>query len=196
MKHYSQAGQDLFVLHMIEKQNDYYFVDIGCWLPFNINNTFLLEQNGWDGLSIDITDLHKEWEERKTKFIQSDALVVDYRDFFDKNNSPLIIDYLNIDIEGDGLRFKTLIKIFESNREYKIITIEHDDYRGYSQTEKEPQRDFLIKKGYILICGDVCLNGNSFEDWWINPKFINEKKYKDLIMTNVEYIEIMNKIKK
>jgi hypothetical protein len=145
-------------------------------------------------MSIDITNLSNEWKSRGTKFINSDALIIDYEKLFDENNSPSVIDYLNIDIEGNGLRYKTLIKVFESNRDFKIITIEHDDYRGYFNFEKQPQREFLIKKGYLLLCGDVCLNGNSFEDWWINPKYFEEKNYKHLISSNVEYNEIINKL--
>jgi hypothetical protein len=195
MVSYSQAGQDLFVLELIKSEENKYFLDIGCWLPDNINNTFLLEQNGWNGISIDITDLSSEWKIRNTKFISSDALIIDYKKLFDENNSPVIIDYMNIDIEGDGLRYKTLCKVFESDRVFKIITIEHDDYRGYSLSEKEPQRKFLLDKGYFLICGDVSINGNSFEDWWINPKFFNENDYKHLILSNCNYNEIINKFK-
>jgi hypothetical protein len=192
---YSQAGQDRFVLGLIETKDNNYFLDIGCWLPDNINNTLLLEQNGWNGISIDITNLSNEWQTRKTKFINSDALIIDYKKLFDENNSPTVIDYLNIDIEGDGLRYQTLIKVFESDREFKIITIEHDDYRGYSISEKKPQRKFLTEKGYLLLCGDVSINGNSFEDWWINPKYFSESMYKHLISFNIDYIEILNKFK-
>jgi hypothetical protein len=192
---YAQAGQDLFVLGLIETKDNNYFLDIGCWLPDNINNTLLLEQNGWNGISIDITNLSNEWQTRKTKFINSDALIIDYKKLFDENNSPTVIDYLNIDIEGDGLRYQTLIKVFESDREFKIITIEHDDYRGYSISEKKPQRKFLTEKGYLLLCGDVSINGNSFEDWWINPKYFIESMYKHLISLNIDYSEILNKLK-
>ena len=194
MNSYSQMGQDLFVIGLTKKNNNLYFLDVGCWLPDNINNTFLLEQNGWDGLSIDITNLSNEWKSRKTKFINLDALVVDYEKFFNDNNSPMIIDYLSLDIEGDGLRCKTLKKIFESNREFKIITIEHDDYRGYTETEKKPQREFLNEKGYYLLCSDVSIKGGSIEDWWINPKYFNKEEYEHLISSYLNYDEILNKI--
>ena len=195
MNNYSQAGQDLFVLGLINNESNHYFFDVGCWLPDNINNTLLLEEKGWDGISIDILDLSIQWKSRKTKFICSNSLTIDYQKLFDENNSPMIIDYLNIDIEGEGTRYETLTKVFESNRDFKIITIEHDSYRGYSKVEKEPQREFLTNKGYTLLCGDISLSGNIFEDWWINPKYFEEKNYKHLISSNVEYYEIINKLK-
>ena len=37
---------------------------------------------------------------------------------------PKIIDYLTIDIEGNGQRFQALTKIIDSGYNFKIITIE------------------------------------------------------------------------
>lgn len=194
-KSYSQAGQDVFVLSLINDKNKHYFLDIGCWLPDNLNNTLLLEENGWDGLSIDITDLSSEWMVRKSKFIASDALTINYHELLDATNQPMIIDYLNVDIEGNGLRYQALAKVLQSNREFKIITIEHDGYRGYNETEKHPQRKLLTEMGYTLLCGDVCLSSNPFEDWWINTKHFDENKYNHLFSSNIDYNEIIKKLK-
>jgi len=194
MKSNSQSGQDIFVSNLIKNKNAV-FVDLGCWHPTNLNNTFQLEMSGWDGISIDILDMNEDWKSRKTKFIQSDVLNIDYNKLFDEHNFPLIIDYLTIDIEGDGLRYMALKKVLESNREFKIITIEHDIYRGYENTETIPQRNFLKERGYFLLCSNVCLGGNPFEDWWINPQFFHEKEYVDLMSDNIEYSEILKKIK-
>jgi len=195
MTNYSQAGQDLFVLGLINSTNKHYFLDIGCWVPDTLNNTLLLEQNGWNGISIDITDLSEEWKVRNSKFVASDALIINYTELLNSNNQPMIIDYLNIDIEGSGFRYQALKRVMESNRDFKIITIEHDAYRGYSETERTPQRALLTNKGYVLLCSDVCLGGNPFEDWWINPKYFKEEEYKHLMCSNTEYNEILNKLK-
>lgn len=193
MNSYSQAGQDLFVNKLINPTQDNFFLDIGCWHPSEINNTLLLEMLGWTGISVDITDMSEEWKSRKSKFINSDALIIDYEKMFDEHEAPKVIDYLNIDIEGNGLRYKTLCKVFDSLREFKIITIEHDSYRGLSESEKIPQRKFLTDKGYFLIFGDVNLNGNSFEDWWINPKYFTDVDYQKIKSSNIEYYEFLNK---
>jgi FkbM family methyltransferase len=76
---YSQARQDVFVLsHYSFSWGS--FLDIGCGLPKEINNTYLLEKHGWKGVSIDIKDLNKEWENRETEFIQADALTMNLGD--------------------------------------------------------------------------------------------------------------------
>jgi hypothetical protein len=57
MKSYGQIGQDIFVMKLLNEQNyEGYFVEIGGYLPIEINNTMLLEENGWSGISIDIND--------------------------------------------------------------------------------------------------------------------------------------------
>ena len=199
-KEYSQAGQDLFVLNLIPTMyatDLRTFVDIGCYLPRGLNNTLLLEENGWFGLSLDILDFHKEWESRKSTFIQADALTTDYTSLFRQitGSASKVIDYLNVDIEGEGNRFAALMKVFESEWDFKIITIEHDSYRGYEKTEAEPQRYFLYERGYELVCKNVHLTGNPFEDWWVNPKYISQDKYQHLICENADYMEIINKLK-
>jgi hypothetical protein len=190
---FSQAGQDIFVSYLSRTTDQKYFLDVGCWVPDTINNTLKLENEGWYGVSIDITDLSKEWSVRKTKFIASDALTINYEQLFDDNNFPKVVDYLTIDLEGFDTRIKTLRKIFESTREFKILTIEHDSYRGYEQSEKIPQREFLSKLGYVLVGDNIHLSGNPFEDWWVNPKYISKEIYEKLISKDVEYTEIIKK---
>lgn len=188
---YSQAGQDRFTLSLVNQSKANFFLDIGCWVPDTLNNTLLLEENGWDGISIDITDLSAEWSSRKSKFICTNALTVDYQKIFDENGAPQHIDYLNLDIEGDGTRFKVLEMIMKTNRDFSVITIEHDMYRGYELSEKLPQVELLTKLGYTLVCDNVCLTGNPFEDWWVNPKYISTNKFEHLICSNKEANEII-----
>ena len=38
MESYSQCGQDLFVINLLNKDNGT-FLDLGCYLPKKINNT-------------------------------------------------------------------------------------------------------------------------------------------------------------
>jgi FkbM family methyltransferase len=169
---YSQIGQDKFVLSFFNNKYHGTFLDIGCQLPEEINNTMLLEENGWTGLSLDIEDYSEEWKERKNPFIQADALTCDYYELFKKHNMASVIDYLSIDIEGDGSRIACLKKILDTGYEFKVITIEHDAYRGFDETERKPQRELLTKKKYTLLNPDIELDGQAVEDWWINPKYI------------------------
>lgn len=47
----SQLGADTWVLSLFNAPG--YFVDVGCADGEKINNTYLLEQNGWKGICID-----------------------------------------------------------------------------------------------------------------------------------------------
>ena len=165
----SQARQDEFVLSLIDKGT---FLDIGCYHPVRFNNTYLLEQHGWTGLAIDIVDYSDKWESRKAAFVCADALEYDY------SSLPYLIDYLSIDVEGEGSRYAVLKRVIE-HHEFKIITIEHDLYAGYLETEAEPQRELLTKLGYYLLCKNVKADTREFEDWWVNPKYVdNYMHYK------------------
>jgi len=177
---YSQCGQDLFVLNILAEKGK--FLDLGCYLPKKINNTYLLEKNGWDGISIDIMDYSEEWKSRNTKFIQMDCLSEEYKNILDLNypSSEKIIDYLSIDMEKLGDRYKVLNKIMSTGYNFKIITIEHDSHLGeeYVIEEKNKQKSFLNQLGYYLLCEDVSNYKNPemfYEDWWINPNFIDIK---------------------
>lgn len=174
MKTYSQANQDLFILSIFEKGYKGTFVDIGCGLPMEINNSLLLEENGWKGIGIDKEPLYIAWRGsgRITPFICCDALKTNYLMVFERYHLPKVIDYLSIDIEGEGNRFKALQRVMETGYVFKALTVEHDVYCGYDLTERQPQRELLGKLGYFLFKPDVEFGGNAFEDWWINPKFI------------------------
>ena len=131
----SQAGQDKWILSLFKKGYKGTFLDIGCGKPKDINNTLLLEQKGWNGYSIDLLNYSEQWTTRKSKFIQADALTYNYNEL----QLPEIIDYLSLDIEGEGLRFQALKRVCDFGLKFKAITIEHDSYRGYQKTEAEPQ---------------------------------------------------------
>jgi len=178
MESYSECGQDLFVLNLLNIKNGK-FLDLGCNLPIKINNTYLLELNGWDGVSVDVIDYSEEWKIRKSKFINSDCFQIDFDSFLPKFYDEKIIDYLSLDMESVGDRYKILEKLLNTDYSFKIITIEHDSYLGieYEFNEKLPQRKILEKFGYKLVCSDVSQMYNPnlyYEDWWVNPNFFSE----------------------
>jgi hypothetical protein len=57
------------------------FLDLGCYLPKKINNTFLLETKGWNGVSIDIVDYSEEWKCRTNPFINEDCFNIHFNSF-------------------------------------------------------------------------------------------------------------------
>ena len=155
----SQVRQDLFVLSLIGDNGT--FLDVGCCWPIKLNNTYLLEQHGWRGISIDIDDYVNDWKCRTNPFIRADALT------FDFTVLEKYYDYLSLDIEKEGLRFKALQRVVDAGIRFKVITIEHDAYCGYDLTERQPQRKLLKSLGYTLIKPDVKSDGYEMEDWWV-----------------------------
>jgi hypothetical protein len=197
MSKYSQAKQDKFVLSFFKEGYSGTFVDVGCWMPDEINNTLLLEEHGWYGVSFDITDMSNEWKLRGTPFVCANALTCDFKKLFEENLIPKVVDYLSLDVEGDGDRYNALVNVFKSGYEFKIITIEHDAWRGYNETERKPQREFLNELGYFLLCSNVAgkrVPFNPMEDWWINPKYINKEEHMILLSESLSCDEILEKI--
>lgn len=196
MESYSQCGQDLFVISLIKDKGS--FLDLGCYLPKKINNTYLLEMNGWTGLSIDINDYSNEWQVRKTPFIRQDCFSIDYKYLLPEYFSHKTIDYLSLDMEILGERYKLLETVLNTGYEFKIITIEHDSYLGekFINNEKIPQRDLLNKFGYKLIFSDVSQQKHphlNYEDWWINPKYFEVEQLEGWYSELLSCDQIFNK---
>lgn len=61
----SEAGQDLFVVAMLDGLRNGTFLEIGGYHPVNYSNTYLLEKHlDWSGVSIDVVDSGKQsWQE-------------------------------------------------------------------------------------------------------------------------------------
>lgn len=139
--------------------------------PVFRNNTKLLEDFGWMGISIDADSnlTEKFAKERKAKVIAGDATKLDYESLIDKN-----YDYLQIDVDPASVSFEVLLKIpFEKYR-FGVITFEHDAYRGSDIRDRS--RQYLRSFGYKLVAGDIAYNRHdSFEDWWIHPDLVDPK---------------------
>jgi hypothetical protein len=159
---YSQAGQDKFVLDRIGANGTY--LEIGAAYPIVYNNTYLLELNGWTGLSIDFEPNYLEqWKVRKNPIVIADALTFNYPDV-DR------YDYLQLDIDPTEKTFALLQKLLkEYKTRYSIITFETDAY--LDNRFVEPSRKLLSDYGYKLEVADVICEGyGAFEDWYIDTK--------------------------
>jgi hypothetical protein len=197
MESYSQCGQDLLVANLIKNKG--HFLDLGCYLPKKINNTYLLELNGWEGVSVDIIDYSQQWLERSTPFVNEDCFNLNFNDFLPKYFNNKTIDYLSLDMEKIGERYKLLEKILNTDYDFKIVTIEHDSYMGYDFeiNEKMPQREILTKHGYILLCSDVSQKNHPslyYEDWWVNKKYFNDDDIRLWFSDKLSCDKIFNKV--
>ena len=54
-KTYSLFGEDLVALKFFKNKKKGFYVDIGCYHPTHINNTYLLYKKGWNGINIDVS---------------------------------------------------------------------------------------------------------------------------------------------
>ena len=170
---YSQARQDDFVIHMMNGKLGEY-LEIGASHPIDISNTFALEQLGWTGLSIDISDSCKQvWEEKRINpLIIADALTFDYP-------KKKRIDYLQVDVDPSETSFKALQQVLKSKTRFSIITFETDSYTNSNFVM--PSRNLMQKEGYTLIYPDVLCGFGPFEDWYIDESVINAELFKTFI---------------
>ena len=52
-KSYSMEGEDLEIIKYFKNLNNGFYVDVGCYHPIEMNNTYLLYKKNWNGINID-----------------------------------------------------------------------------------------------------------------------------------------------
>lgn len=188
---FSQAGQDLFVLALLNGKRDGVFLDLGCNHPIVINNTFLLESGfGWSGLSVDIKeDLFELFVFRKSQTLVADCTKLDWDMVVEKLGTSSI-DYLSLDLEPPDVTLECLKTIPFEKVQFSVITFEHDAYRSGDAVRK-PSRKLLEDKGYVRLCSNVRLEGLPFEDWYCNPRFVDAERAAVLKADNQEWQDVV-----
>lgn len=198
MVKYSQISQDKFIFNLFNKEKGF-FLDLGCgdgiYRPCG-NNTYLLENNGWDGISIDydITYINAFKIKRKTKAICVDLLKSNLKDVLIENNCPNVVDYLSFDV--DQASEKALNDLPLNDYEFKIITFEHNLYIKNSIYKNLKQQAFekFMAFDYLVLIENVELeNHGPVEDWYINKKYFDAKKLK--FFKNVNHKQILAEYK-
>jgi len=177
-KNYSQCYQDMFVLSMLDGKNNGEYLEIGSADPFYGNNTALLEELGWTGLSLDIDEVfvNKFKEHRKNTVTLCDAREYDY------SNLIGVIDYLQIDCDPASVTFDILTSIPFDKCDFKVITYEHDHYADPNSKYRELSRLFLKSKGYKLVVRNIAPNDSAcYEDWYVHPKYIKPNIMEKMI---------------
>ena len=173
-KNYSQTFQDLFVLYVLKGKRDGFYIEVGGGKPFHGNNTALLKEFGWDGVTFEINQsLINQWgvERPNNVIFKVDATRVDWVIFLEANKFPTTIDYLQLDIDPASNTYKVLENIDFKKLKFNIITYEHDAYDN-NETYREKSRNLLLEAGYILVAGNISPNENSaFEDWYVHKDY-------------------------
>lgn len=145
------------------------YLEIGAHKPIKANNTALLELNGWNGISLELSQrMEKMWADagRKPTIVIADAIKFDYDGLTDKE-----FDFIQYDIDPAANTFKALYSTIKANLSTKFITYEHDLYRDPSHNAfKSQAREMLHKRGYKSLFENVpVLDGPKYihEDWYV-----------------------------
>lgn len=177
-KNYSQCYQDLFVLSCLNGKRNGTYLEIGAGSPFYGNNTALLSELNWRGISLDILEIAEQsWKEKRPNdiFIRQDAINADYIELCQSYGLPRYIDYLQLDIDPAYNTLEALRNIPLDVLEFGVITYEHDFYIDKNEINREESRKILQNAGYKLIAANISPDTNSpYEDWYINPKYVKE----------------------
>ena len=68
------------------------------------------------------------------------------------------------------------------NCSFGVITFEHDYYADVTRSIKDVSRKYLKDKGYLLLASNISPNDtSSYEDWYINPKYIDKNIIKVML---------------
>jgi hypothetical protein len=162
-----QAGQDRFAFAVTGRPEAGTFLDVGSGDPVLYSNSCLLEEAGWRGLLVDRCDCPNISIFRKTEFLQTDALAVDWSSVLAAHALGPRIDYLSFDLDDDGAA--ALARLPWADVRFSALTVEHDGYR-LGNGPRAAMRELLTGHGYRLLCPDVVLDGfGAFEDWWVDP---------------------------
>jgi len=184
IKSFSQAGQDKFVLTMLKKKKYGKYIEIGAFDPIDISNTYVLEKEyKWEGFSLDIDENSQQKfnQIRKNKCLCADGTKFNYENQIKKIWGDIKrIDYLQIDCEPAETTYKCLCALPLDKIRFSVITFE-TDYYAYGEEIRKLSRKKLIDYGYKLIASDVCNDTHPFEDWYVDPDYVDIALYKKYI---------------
>lgn len=182
------SQQEQFVLELLNYKQNGFYVELGAFHSTRGSNTYFLETDyNWNGVSFEIKE---EWHEeftsnRKNPCILGDATKFNYISYFEENNFPEQIDYLQVDIDGGYdekgnsvgnpyLSLHGLIAIPLSKYRFSVITFEHDAQIEYSnRLMRDAQREILSSFGYKLVVREW------HEDFWVDPNVIPYPKFQN-----------------
>ena len=184
VNHYEgQAGQDLFVLTVLNGLRDGTYIELGGRDPIIKNNTYVLETFfDWNGFSVDASascfDLYNNT--RRNKTILSDARIVNYKQsLLDMcNYTDNVFDYLSADLDTWST-FETTQKIIDEGLRPKVITFEHDAYTERGKDLKPLSREYFKGLGYTLVAN--AYKGTDHEDWWVDLNYVDNDAIRRII---------------
>jgi hypothetical protein len=186
---HNMTDQESFIIDILKQKRNGHYVELGAAHYSNGNNTYLLEKDyDWKGVSFEIVESMKdEFNANRSNPCMGDALSFNYVDYFEKNNFPKQIDFLQVDIDAgydiygrpvgnNHWTLQGLIALPLNTYRFTLITFEHDANMYWKNTTiRDAQREILDSFGYSLI------QRSYHEDWWVDPKMINHGDYREYL---------------
>jgi hypothetical protein len=174
------SSQELFVIDVLEQKKHGHYVELGAFNSKLGSNTYHLEKDYlWQGVSFEVVDERRlEFVSNRTNPCYGDALQFNYIEYFEKNNYPKQIDYLQVDIDAGydydcrplGNHYLTLLGLISlplTQYRFSVITFEHDANMYFRNAAmRDAQREILDSLGYTLVVRE------KHEDWWVDPNVI------------------------
>jgi hypothetical protein len=180
-------SSDAFALDILGYKKNGYYVEMGSADPIRNNTTYKMEtEYDWTGVGFDLDQEHVDNynKVRKNPCLLEDATKFNYLKYFEENNFPKQIDYLQIDIESPmdqggrpqapiGQPLNGLISLPLSQYRFSVISFEHEYIIHYKNASlRDAQREILNNLGYSLIAK------LGHEDWWVDSTVIPYGTYK------------------
>jgi len=180
------SSQEKFVVEIFNEKNNGFYVELGAFDSKLGSNTFYLESSyNWSGVSFEILeDRRNEFSTNRKNPCFGDALSFNYISYFENNNFPKQIDYLQVDIDAgyqhDGRPFGNhylsllgLISLPLTQYRFSIITFEHDANMYFRNSAmRDAQREILDSLGYALVVRE------KHEDWWVDPSVFSINEFR------------------
>jgi hypothetical protein len=189
MTEHNITDQEKFIIDILKKKKNGHYVELGAAHYSNGNNTWQLEKEyDWSGVSFEIVEsMRDEFNLNRKNPCFGDALNFNYVDYFEKNNFPKQIDFLQVDIDAgydlygrpvgnNHWTLQGLIAIPLNLYRFTLITFEHDANMYWRNTSiRDAQREILDSFGYSLV------QRSFHEDWWVDSTVIHHGEYRDYI---------------
>jgi len=171
------SSQEKFVIEIFNGKKNGVYVELGAFDSKLGSNTFYLESDyDWSGVSFEVLEDRKlEFQANRKNPCFGDALEFNYISYFENNNFPKQIDYLQVDIDAGyqhngrpfGNHYLSLLGLISlplTQYRFSIITFEHDANMYFRNSAiRDAQREILDSLGYALVVRE------KHEDWWVDP---------------------------
>jgi|TARA_B110000914_G_scaffold205432_1_gene200564 FkbM family methyltransferase len=200
----SQFGEDKKISKLFNKNFKGTYVDLGCFHPVRVNNTFQFYKKGWNGLNIDLnpltidlfnfarptdTNICAAISNKKVKKKLYFLGDLDPKNTLDLNHKNWLGKHFNInkkDFKIKNVKTITLSEILNKNKFYNIDFL-NIDIEGH---ELEVLRSVNFKKFNIKV---ICVELINFNKLSGNKKnqliaLLKKNKYKLVDKSKINYI--------